>query len=75
MSPDSKILKAKRLEIAIAGTGLGIWELDVTNGENYTNDEWWEMLGYRKGEHDYSMDFFLSLLHPEDRYIPIETMN
>ncbi|MBM9500430.1 PAS domain S-box protein [Leptospira sp. 201903071] len=56
----------KRLESAIYGGELGLWEWDIpTNGNTY-NDYWAEMLGYKLDELAPHVDTWKSLLHPED---------
>ncbi|PJZ51977.1 PAS domain-containing protein [Leptospira adleri] len=56
----------KRLESAIYGGELGLWEWDIpTNGNTY-NDYWAEMLGYKLSELAPHVDTWKSLLHPED---------
>lgn len=64
----------QRLEAAVNGADLGVWDLNLKTGDNYTNDRWWEMLGYEPAEMKYSYESFLSLLHPEDREKPTETI-
>jgi len=57
----------ERLDAAITGADLGVWDLNLKTGKNYTNERWWEMLGYQPHEIEYSYEFFLKLLHPEDK--------
>ena len=63
-----------RLEAAFRGADLGVWDLDLKTGHNYTNDFWWQMLGFEPNEKDYNFDFFMSLVHPNDKYLPIKTL-
>lgn len=62
----------ERLNAAIKGADLGVWDLNLKTGENYTNTRWWEMLGYDKNEIEFTYDFFLDLLHPDDMHKPAE---
>lgn len=64
----------QRLDAAISGADLGVWDLNLKTGKNYTNDRWWEMLGYKPDEKQYSYAFFLSLVHPEDKHKPAEVI-
>lgn len=67
-------LNEARLEAALRGADLGVWELDLKTGRNYTNDFWWQMLGYDPNKKEYSFDYFLSLIHPKDRALPLKTL-
>ena len=64
-----------RLEAAITGADLGIWDINLQTGENFTNDRWWEMLGYGVNEREYSVAFFESLLHPDDKRKPFDVID
>ncbi|MBW0435805.1 PAS domain S-box protein [Leptospira yasudae] len=56
----------KRLESAIYGAELGLWEWDVeTNGNKY-NNYWAEMLGYKLEDLKPHVSTWQSLLHPDD---------
>ncbi|WP_156781836.1 PAS domain-containing protein [Leptospira tipperaryensis] len=56
----------KRLESAIYGGELGLWEWDIPTNGNTFNEYWAEMLGYKLSELRPHMDTWKSLLHPED---------
>ncbi len=64
-----------RLEAAITGADLGIWDINLQTGENFTNDRWWEMLGYDVNEREYSVAFFESLLHLDDKRKPFDVID
>ena len=61
-----------RLEAAVHGADLGIWDLDVRSGNNIVNSRWYEMLGYKIGEIEPTYDSFIEMLHPHDKDIPEE---
>ncbi|RHX83090.1 PAS domain-containing protein [Leptospira stimsonii] len=64
----------KRLESAIYGGELGLWEWDIpTNGNTY-NVYWAEMLGYTLNELAPHIDTWKSLIHPEDAPIAEEAL-
>ncbi|PJZ29549.1 PAS domain-containing protein [Leptospira kmetyi] len=56
----------KRLESAILGGELGLWEWDVKSDSNTYNEYWAEMLGYKLSELRPHADTWRSLIHPED---------
>lgn len=57
---------AERLELALAGADLGLWDWDVPSGRVTTNARWLGMLGYDPGSVSVSYDLWTSLLHPDD---------
>ncbi|WP_421773515.1 PAS domain S-box protein [Gracilimonas sp.] len=57
-------------ELAVDGANIGLWEVDMHSDTAYYNKQWYTMLGYEKGEVEFTKEFFYSLLHPEDRDIP-----
>ncbi|MEM9326473.1 MAG: PAS domain-containing protein, partial [Bacteroidota bacterium] len=59
-----------RLDLAVNGAELGIWDIDLSTGAHFTNRRWWEMLGYAHEEVTYTVEFLESLLHPEDQHLP-----
>ncbi|HCK99747.1 MAG TPA: hypothetical protein DHW42_06560 [Candidatus Marinimicrobia bacterium] len=57
----------KRLEIALKGTGVGMWDWDVKTGTTVYNERWAEMLGYTLDElSSVSNDLLAKLIHPDD---------
>ena len=56
----------KRLEMALHGADLGVWELDLVDGRNTVNARWLSMLGRAGGALQFHRDDFLALVHPED---------
>jgi PAS domain S-box-containing protein len=57
----------ERFELAMRGSGDGLWDWDVRTNAVYFSPRWKEMLGYADHEivHDYSE--WESRVHPEDR--------
>lgn len=55
-----------RLETAVNGANLGIWDANIRDGINVANDRWFEMFGYKPEEIEDSYEFFFSIVHPED---------
>lgn len=62
----------ERLTAAVNGADLGIWDVNLKNQTNYVNEQYLEMLGYSLDSVNYDQDFFASILHPEDLYLPFK---
>lgn len=64
-----KLLKENefRLEAAIAGADLGVWDTNFKLGTNIVNKRWFEMLGYEFDPNLNTLDFFNEIIHPDDR--------
>jgi two-component system, sensor histidine kinase and response regulator len=57
----------ERLELALEGSELGLWDWRVQTGETQFNERWAAMLGYRLAELEpTSMQTWQDLCHPED---------
>jgi len=56
-----------RLELAIHGANLGMWDWDIPTGHVTLSDRWYQMLGYEPGELAHDFTTWDSLLHPEDK--------
>jgi PAS domain S-box-containing protein len=57
----------ERLELAIEGANLGVWDWDMTTDSVEFNDQWAEMLGYAIDEIDPHLDAWETRVHPDDR--------
>lgn len=56
----------ERLNLALTGTNVGVWDWNLKTNEMYFSPTWKEMLGYSKGELDNNIKTLKNLLHPED---------
>ena len=56
----------ERWQLALRGTGDGIFDWTITTGDAFASARLLEMLGYTGGEIAYSYDAWLSLIHPDD---------
>jgi len=64
---EEELRKTKeRLDLAVEGAKLGIWDWDVGADEVEYNDRWAEMLGITSEDADYDMGFREENAHPED---------
>ncbi|MFB6085238.1 MAG: PAS domain S-box protein [Halodesulfurarchaeum sp.] len=59
--------KSERLDLAIEGANLGIWDWDIKSDTVTRSGQWAEMLGYEWGEIAGSIRGWEGLLHPDDR--------
>ncbi len=57
----------QRVELALAGADLGIWELNLQTGKADYDRRFVEMFGYRLEEIEQTVSWFTGLVHPEDR--------
>ena len=57
----------ERLDMALWGTGLGLWDLDISSGTVKLGDRWREMLGYSQNDLSGEFDEIQGLIHPSDR--------
>ncbi|MBT9372375.1 EAL domain-containing protein [Rhizobium sp. CSW-27] len=58
---------ARRLEIALTLSGVGVFEADLVTGKVYWDDRVYEMYGLSPGEEIRVGETWESFLHPEDR--------
>jgi PAS domain S-box-containing protein len=56
----------QRLELALIGGNLGMWDMHLDKGQNIVNDRWAEMLGFTLEEVGDRQAFFESRTHPDD---------
>ncbi len=59
-------ISEQRLSLALESAGLGLWDQDFVSGKVYRNANWARMLGYSLQEVEGTLDFFRSIVHPED---------
>ena len=57
----------ERLDMALNGANLGLWDWDVTSGETLFDETWLSMLGYQIGDLDLNFSTWETLIHPDDR--------
>ena len=56
----------ERLNLALQGTNLGLWDWNLLNNQVYYSPIWFSMLGYGPDELPQVLDTWTSLQHPED---------
>jgi len=65
----------QRLDLAVTGTGLGLWTWDIRGDGFNCTPQWARMLGYSLGEIEPKFSSYRNLVHPDDEHIMIETLN
>ena len=56
-----------RLELAMAGTRLGLWDWNMVTGETVFNERWAEIIGYSLDELEpTTIDTWMAFAHPDD---------
>lgn len=64
----------ERMELALQGADLGMWDWDLATGRGVLNERWARMLGYAMEDIDTRVDAWKSLIHPEDYDHVMETL-
>jgi len=59
-------ISEERLQMALSGSDLGLWDWQLITGEVYFNPQWKGMLGYEPEEIDDNFQAFEQLVHPDD---------
>lgn len=59
-------LEQERLEQAVNGTQVGLWDWDLGSDQVYFSARWKSMLGYREEELDDVLQTWADLVHPDD---------
>jgi PAS domain S-box-containing protein len=57
----------ERFELAVRGSGGGLWDWDRATGESYYSPHWKGMIGYEDHEIPHDLAEWENRLHPEDR--------
>ncbi|NCU32254.1 MAG: PAS domain S-box protein, partial [Candidatus Moranbacteria bacterium] len=69
---ESELLENKhRLELALLGGELGMWDYNLQHNYFFVNDTWKQMLGIESDDNKIEVRFFGTLVHPDDA----ETIN
>lgn len=57
---------SERLQLALEGSALGLWDWRIDTGKTYYSPQWKAMLGYEEWELANIYDTWERLVHPED---------
>ena len=73
---EKELQEAKnRLEMAIEGANLGLWDWNKNSGKIDINDNWLEMLGYEDEETVQTYQQWKNKIHPEDKKRVLKKLN
>jgi PAS domain S-box-containing protein len=73
---EETLLKTQeRVELALAGADLGMWDWNIKTNELIHNDRWCEMLGYQSKDIKPHFDSWKNLIHPDDLEDTINEIN
>jgi PAS domain S-box-containing protein len=64
---------SKNLNLALEGAQVGLWSQDFLSGKVLRSENWAKMLGYKLDEIEDSLNFWISIIHPEDLESVLET--
>ncbi|MBD2505720.1 PAS domain-containing protein [Nostoc muscorum FACHB-395] len=65
----------ERLQMALEGSGGGLWDWNIVSNEDYLSSRWLEMLGYEQGELPGHFNSWERLIHPDDKVWVMERLN
>ncbi|MFN6487268.1 MULTISPECIES: PAS domain-containing protein [unclassified Nostoc] len=65
----------ERLQMALEGSGGGLWDWNIVTNEDYFSSRWLEMLGYEQGELPENFSSWERLIHPDDKVWVMERLN
>ncbi len=61
------VVNQRRMELALHGGDLGMWDWHIPSGEMVFNQRWCSMVGYAMNEIKPHVDSWRNLVHPDDR--------
>lgn len=67
-------LSEERLQMALAGSGDGLWDWNIATKEVYFSPRWQQMLGYEVNELPGHISTWESLIHPDDKPSHMEAL-
>jgi PAS domain S-box-containing protein len=57
----------ERLNLAVASANIGLWDHNFVTKKIIRNDQWYNMLGYKRNNLENTKEGFFSLIHPDDK--------
>lgn len=64
-----------RLELALHGANLGLYDSNLNTGAMFINEQYFNMLGYGPAEIDFDTEIYLNTIHPEDQEPTLNKLN
>ncbi|MBV5277694.1 MAG: PAS domain S-box protein [Campylobacteraceae bacterium] len=65
-SKELLLAQKQRLELALEGSGDGLWDWDMSNDTFFYSPRWKSIMGYEPQESPNSLASWLNLVHPKD---------
>ncbi|MEH1853280.1 MAG: response regulator [Nostoc sp.] len=65
----------ERLQMALEGSGGGLWDWNIVTNKDYLSSRWLEMLGYEQGDLPGDFSGWERLIHPDDKVWVMERLN
>jgi len=65
-SKELLLVQKERLELALEGSGDGIWDWDTKNEKIFFSKKWKNIMGYSEDDKPSSLSSWLNLVHPKD---------
>ena len=59
-------ISEERFQLAVATTGIGLWDWDVAKSTVYYGEQWYALLGYRHFDMAAHLDSWRKLIHSDD---------
>lgn len=72
---DAVAEREERLELAMEGGGLGMWDWNLRTGAIVYNEQWARMLDHEPGKIEPHADSWQSLVHPDDLGAMLAALN
>ena len=64
---ENMMQSSQRMQLALEGASLGLWDWHVPSGKVLLNERWYAMLGYKPDDIEPTMAAFESLMHSDDK--------
>lgn len=65
-SKELLLTQKERLDLALDGSGDGIWDWDIKKEHFFFSKQWKEIMGYDEDERPSNLESWLNLVHPKD---------
>jgi PAS domain S-box-containing protein len=65
----------ERLELALSGADLALWDWNLTTNQIFVNEQWATILGYQISEIDADFEHWINAIHPDDVALVTRRLN
>lgn len=59
-------ISEERFQLAVATTGIGLWDWDLITSKIYYGEQWYALLGYKPHEIEANLDSWRNLIYADD---------